>query len=250
MKKLFLTICFLSVFCRTLNAFSNTEKSPTIELHLDNPDWISEVEHLTPDILDSLKAEGFDFSAKDSKGNTLFYYVLTKNPHPELIQKLLNDGVDVNLPAANGLLPLNVATSKANEIQLQVLMLKTMGVDIYASRIKDSLEQNIFNEMNNMLALAKTLLKAGADVNKQSPLGTPLMNASTNAWNIDIVKLLIDSGADLNALDKNGRTALFYAALAGNTEIIDTLLQAGADPNIKDDFGKTYSDILRLQKKD
>lgn len=244
MKNLFLV---LLLSCFALNGLAEQKNVSTVEVNLAEPNWISEAEHLTLDSLDSLKAESFDFSQPDARGNTLFYYVLTKNPQPNLIRKLIEYGANVNLPAKNGILPLNIITSKANEIQLQVLMMQTMGLDIHDPKIKDSLEESIFQQMSAMTDVAKILIEAGADINKKSPLGTPLMNAATNAWNLDIVKLLINSGADVNALDSLGRTALFYAALAGNNEIIDTLIKAGADPNIKDSSGKTFSDVLKVE---
>lgn len=242
MKRLFLVL-----FCFLLSAPANAVEK-NVELQIENTDWKTIAQEMNETSLDSLQKEGFDFRALDSKKNPLFYYVLTSNPNYILIKKLIEYGVDVNQPSANNILPLNVITSKANEIQLQILTMQTMGLDIHNPKIKDAFEEKIFEEMSAMLAISQLLINAGADVNKKSSLGTPLMNAATNAWNIDILKLFIDSGADLNAVDATGRTALFYAALAGNTDIIDVLLKAGANPDIKDQSGKTYKDVLKTEK--
>lgn len=242
MKKL-----FLALFCFLLSSPANAVEK-NVELQFKNTDWETLAQEMNISSLDSLKQEGFDFKALDDKKNSLFYYVLTSNPKYILVKKLIEYGADVNQPSANNILPLNVITSKANEIQLQILTMQTVGIDIYNAKIKDAFEEKIYEEMSSMLAISRLLIDAGADINKESSLGTPLMNAATNSWNIDILKLFIDSGADVNATDNTGRTALFYAALAGNTDIIDALLKAGANPDIKDKDGKTYLDVLKTEK--
>ena len=198
------------------------------------------------DGIETLKQQNFDFNTKDSEGNPALYYLLTLNPDLKVAQKAIEYGADVNMPAKNGMIPLNIATSKANELQLQIMMMKTMGLDVENPEIQDKLKANLFREMSRMRELAQMLIDAGADVNRESTLGTPLMNAATNAWNAEIVQLLIDADADLNKTDKNGRTALFYAASGGNDDIVALLIDAGADTSIKDKEGKLYLDIDKV----
>ncbi|MBR2299807.1 MAG: ankyrin repeat domain-containing protein [Alphaproteobacteria bacterium] len=197
--------------------------------------------------VEKLHDEGFDFNKKDAKGNTVLYYALSRNLSADVAKKIIEYGADVNEPAANGMLPLNVATSKANEMQLQVLMMKTMGLDMANPKIEAELEKNIFHEMRRMTELAAVLIDAGADVNKESVLGTPLMNAVTNRWNEEIIDLLLKYGADVNAQDKNGRTALFYAFSSGNDDLVSLLIQAGANTELKDKDGKTYMELERTE---
>lgn len=59
---------------------------------------------------------------------------------------------------------------------------------------------------------AKSLLKAGADINRPTPDGvTPLMNAIDNN-NYAVANLLLDAGADPHLFDWWGRTALYLTA--------------------------------------
>jgi uncharacterized protein len=59
---------------------------------------------------------------------------------------------------------------------------------------------------------AKSLLKAGADINRPTPDGvTPLMNAIDNN-NYAVANLLLDVGADPHLFDWWGRTALYLTA--------------------------------------
>lgn len=235
MKQKIFLILFSFLFSFELSA-----QEAFTEAQLQEDNWLQQAQNLKPADLIELKKHNFDFTALDDFQNPLLYYILTKNPDPELVSQLIEFGADVNQPAANGMLPLNVTTSKAHELQLQMMMFQSLGLDLGRPEIRETIEYNIFLEMSRMTAIAEILIKAGADVNRLSQLGTPLMNAASNAWNIDIVKLLIDAGANINQTDQNGRTALFYAASGGNDEIIDILLKAGADPTIKDADGKTF----------
>jgi len=205
------------------------------------------VSNWTLDDVEKFYKENGNFNTKDEKGNSILYYALSRNLSLDVIKKIISYGADVNMPAANKMLPINVVTSKANELQLQVLMMKTMGLDMNNPKVEEELEKNVFYEMNRMTELAAVLIDAGADVNKESILGTPLMNAATNRWNIEIINLLLKYGADVNKQDKDGRTALFYAFSSGNDDIVTRLIQAGADTEIKDKDGKTYMELERTE---
>ncbi len=203
------------------------------------------VRHWTLDDVDILRKADFNFNSKDEQGNPVLYYALSQNPNVNVIKKIIEYGADVNEPAQNGMLPLNVCTSKANEIQLKLMMMKTMGLDMSDPDVEEELEKKVFFEMSKMTELAAFLIDNGADVNKESPLGTPLMNAVTNKWNMDIIALLLKYGAKVNKQDAKGRTALFYAFSSGNDDIVTLLIKAGANTEITDKNGQTYLEIDR-----
>lgn len=245
-------VLVLLLICGSLPTYAASNEEENIEIPTPDSASISnsELEQImaTADeqAIENLKEQGFDFNSKDNLNNPALYYALTRNHNIDVIKKVIAYGADVNMPAANGMLPLNIATSRANELQLQIMMMKTMGLDVNNPEIQEKLKENLFHEMNKAIDIAQILIDNGADVNKVSPLGTPLMNAATNAWNLEIVELLIKAGADVNAQDKDGKTALFYAASSGNDDIVMSLLKAGADPDIKDASGKTYLEIERI----
>ncbi|MGI9256467.1 MAG: ankyrin repeat domain-containing protein [Salinispira sp.] len=76
-------------------------------------------------------------------------------------------------------------------------------------------------------------LSAGIDINARDENGTtPLMAASGNTQNPDVITVLINVGADINARDENGSTPLMAAARNNqNPDVITTLINAGADIN-------------------
>lgn len=121
----------------------------------------------------------------------------------ETVRALLDEGIDVDAPQADG------ATALA-----------------WAVHWDD-------------LATAGLLLAAGADANAANDLGvTPLMLASQNG-SVPMVELLVQAGADPNAARPGGGTALMMAARAGDATVLRRLLAAGADVDAATRSGHT-----------
>lgn len=246
-KYIFAVLASLCSFHVLAQEPPSAEPAQNVETNFTNDDLKQIVAHLSVEDVEEYKKNGFDFNQKDSHGNTPLYYALTQNENLDVAKRMIEFGADVNEPFANGIIPLNVATSKAHELQLQILMMETFGLNLQDEEVQKTLEAKVYGEMERMFQMAEMLITAGADINKQSSLGTPLMNAVTNAWNVDIVELLVKSGADLNKTDENGRTALFYAYASGNTDIVDALIKSGADVTLKDIDGKLYNEVEILK---
>ena len=89
------------------------------------------------------------------------------------------------------------------------------------------------------LATAGLLLNAGADVNAANDLGvTPLMLASQNG-SVPMVELLVQAGADPNAARPAGGTALMMAARSGDATVLRRLIAAGGDIDAATSSGHT-----------
>lgn len=192
---------------------------------------------------DELIDKGLDVNSRDANGDTMLFYTLSHNKDLFMSRKLIDAGADVNAPSTNGMTPLLVATSKANELQLQKMMLATMKIDADPKEVEEKVQEQIKFEMNRAIAMTQMLIEQGADVNQETPMGTPLMNAATSDWNLDIMELLIEAGANINQQDKDGRTALFYAFKFNSDEAVTFLIKSGADVSIKDKNGLTYLEI-------
>ena len=73
------------------------------------------------------------------------------------------------------------------------------------------------------VALAKTIINYGADVNETTNRGmTPLMFAARYN-NVEITNLLLEKGAKLDVKDNNGFTALDHAKASNSNAIVTTL---------------------------
>ena len=196
--------------------------------------------------LQKLIDAGLDVNSRDADGNTILFYMLTHYSSLDMAKTLIDAGADVNLPSANGLTPLLVATALASELQLSQQPVTA------ENNLNAEIQQANFNEQQKFLLkrsqeLLQLLIANGADVNQETPRGTPLMSAATSDLNAPLVKTLIKADANVNQQDRFGRTALFYAAAFGCDTISTMLLKAGADIRIKDNDGHGY---MELEKQD
>jgi serine/threonine-protein phosphatase 6 regulatory ankyrin repeat subunit A len=184
--------------------------------------------------------QGLDVNSLDKDGYTMLYYVLKNNKDLKMAKKLIEAGADVNLPSSNGMTPLLIATSKANELQLKKINISDDENSVQKEIREAIINEKIEEEIERSVSILKMLIEAGADVNQETPYGTPLMSASISDLNNKMVEILIKEGAKIDQQDKNGRTALFYAQIFDSQEIIGILIKNGADVSIKDKNGKTY----------
>lgn len=199
--------------------------------------------------LEKMTAEGLDVNMRDSHNRPLFYFALTSARVPQVLRFLADNGADLNTPIPpNGETPLIYAVTAADRIQAEaarVFIEELSPRD--REKMADDFKKAAAKEMKYAVETVRLLIDLGADINQETPLGTPLMKAATNAWNSEVVAILLEAGADVNQEDQNGRTALFYAEAYGNSDISMQLIAAGADVYHTDVNGKTY---IEAEKKD
>ena len=177
---------------------------------------------------------GLDLTARTTDGKS-----------SKVLKILADNGADLDAPvAATGETPLIYVVSTAERIQDEVKLMyeQKLTMERWQEK-KDNLERNAALEMIRATKTLKLLIDLGADINLETPFGTPLMKAAANPWNEEIVKILIEAGADVNQPDQSGRTALFYAEAYGCTDITMQLIAAGSDVYHQDVNGKTYLEI-------
>lgn len=129
----------------------------------------------------------------------------------EMAQRLITKGgADVGLRNDQGVMPLHIAA--------------TMGAK----------------------EVAGVLIGAGADLEAQSDVGTPLY-ISAYYRHADFVRLLLEAGANVDARSSNaGDTALFGSVRTGDIAIVRLLLRHGAWINATDRSGATPVDKAAL----
>jgi ankyrin repeat protein len=121
----------------------------------------------------------------------------------ELVQTILNKGVDVNDRDESGRTYLMIAALKGDA------------------------------------EIVRGLINKGADVNAKTNTGATALMRSAAKGHEEIVKLLLSKGAKLNLTDENGNSALSEAILIGRTDIIKLLIDVRADVNLRDGNGCT-----------
>jgi uncharacterized protein len=78
----------------------------------------------------------------------------------------------------------------------------------------------------NDVKVARTLIKAGADVNAKDASEQSAFLIAASEGYLDLLELILDSGADVDSLDSYRGTALIRAAERGHADIVGRLLQS------------------------
>ena len=131
----------------------------------------------------------------------------TQSGNIDIVKTLIRFGADVDLPIEGHLTPLMLAVDQ------------------------NSLMSTCKGSMDTKMAIAKSLIQAGADVNRTDQYRkTALMRIAYSGCE-QMGTLLIEAGADVNKTDMYGTTALLIAARGGNLNMAQVLIEAGADVN-------------------
>jgi len=131
----------------------------------------------------------------------------------QMVDQILQKGIDVNFQYKNGDTPLHIAAKYRTPWVLE------------------------------------HLLKKGANVHAVNGSGYVPMDYQIGLEHSTGVRLLLEYGADVNATTKYSNTPLHLACKNGDFQTVITLVQFGADPNITDRDGKTPVYNLELNSK-
>ncbi|CDK30244.1 Ankyrin repeats containing protein [Candidatus Babela massiliensis] len=222
------------------------------------------------DVVRMLIAQGTDVHHQDYKGNNALNYVLkagnlsirellllnnvqhnvdsifteVRLGNSELIKKLLDQGLDVNLQ--NNLQDtLLMQAIKSDSKEIFNLLLKA-GADINIKNNRSKTAFCIALETSNRFEYVKTLLKLGIDINSaiDNSGRTPLMIAIERN-DEDLIKLLLrHKDIDIDVIDNNGKSALAYTlnanmSFAAKLKIVNLLLGKKPNLNIQDLWGQS-----------
>jgi ankyrin repeat protein len=178
-----------------------------------------------------------DVNAKESwYGQTALMWAAAEN-HPAVVQALIENGANVDAQSA---------------VLTPVKRQGGAGLQAWHTTFpRGGMTALLFAARQGVLDAVRTLIAAGADVNRADPDGiSPLIMAIINA-HYDVAALLVEKGADVNRPDSIGQTPL-YAAVDMHTlewrfnrappkssgtldsvDIVRLLLARGADPNAR-----------------
>jgi len=182
------------------------------------------------DVAKLLVERGADVNAKEAWRDQTALIWAVDNNFPELTQFLIDSGADVGARASAN----DWDSQITAEPRAQYRPVGGLTVLLYAAR-------------SGCTRCVRSLLAAGADIDKPTPEGmTPLMIAIDNQA-YDTARLLLDEGANPNVWDWYGRTALYVAVDMGSfrgrashptassettaTDVVRKLLDAGVNPN-------------------
>jgi serine/threonine protein kinase/ankyrin repeat protein/formylglycine-generating enzyme required for sulfatase activity len=186
----------------------------------------------TPQIAERLIEAGADVNAADYLGQTPLEWAAKYAP-PEIVAMLIKAGADVDAESRYGTVLL-AATTKLQEHGVEnAKLLIDAGADVNAGQITTPLAGAV--QVGNV-EMIRLLINKGAAVNdEKNPAihwaGTP-----------EVAKVLLDAGADVKSRNRNGETALHRPLgpwHGPDAATLKLLVEAGADVNAKSNSGST-----------
>jgi ankyrin repeat protein len=177
-------------------------------------------------IVRALLAAAADVNARDEVGCTAFEIAVNCGCSLELVELLIASGANACIDDVNGRINLMAKAAELSNTKLLDTLL-AVGYDVNTRGGVGGMTPLMCVSINGSLDGIRTLLRVGADVNRQS-IGRHKFAITVAAEcdsGIQIINALIDAGADVNA-QHAGITAL---ALTEDKEVGIALIEAGAN---------------------
>jgi predicted metal-dependent hydrolase len=185
------------------------------QLFIDNPE----------EALGDIETSNQQAEAMFTAGTSVFSILAMMTLNTDVLQAVLDSGVDINKSNSLGVTPLMFA-ARYNSPEI-ITFLLSKGADVNArSYVQDMNALEIAASLNPNPDMVKALVEGGADINKPAMGGdTPLILAARLNPNIEVPARLAELGADKEAYHRpSGQTA--YA-------IVRNRLDAGTPPLIE-----------------
>ena len=171
------------------------------------------------------------------------------------MQKLLDQGVDVNARGEGGMTVLCWALLRNSKSGFLFLLEHGANPNVEGDGPNlmgvPGFSVMTYAAMNEDIWWLQTVLAHGGNPNFVSSLerATPIFPAINAGLpvspRIEHVRLLIKAGANLEARNCLGETPAVYAAYTKDFQIVYELLKAGADPKSRDQVGSTIASLIQ-----
>lgn len=192
------------------------------------------------------------FRASHKTEITLFEALKQPGEHP-IVEKLISDGVDVNLVDPQfGMTPLQWAAKNSTPSSVRLLLNAGADPNKRYHRDFDLSRANLrqptvidFAAWSEQGASEKVAMLLGAGA---SATGAALVGMCW-AGDAALMQSLIQAGADLlDAADGEGKTCLHIAAEHGDQKLVSELLEIGADPNAATKYKLRPLDVAMINQ--
>lgn len=194
-------------------------------------------------LIDEFIEAGADINTLDERGNSALLTAISGYPFDfELIDYLLNNGANSNMPGSEALAYYSTLPMFDTKV-VEKLISKGANVNAKIGSAGDPLLNKIAKTGN--VDFVKLLIKNGAKINEKNNQGeTALISALTVLSDSeDMIETLIKSGADINTIDSTGRNPILIAVQTDSLYRTEMLIKAGADLTATYEDGKTIKDF-------
>jgi ankyrin repeat protein len=173
------------------------------------------------ELINQIIDNGVDINESDSVSNsTPLYFACAKN-NKEVFDLLINKNVDVNKLSKSNVSPLDIAINCNNKYFVTTLIRLGANVNYINDFKSNCLTRACYNKNNEII---KILVQAGAKFTNRDKLFSNFLLKAIDDNNIDVAIHLINGGINLDARDDYDNNILMLACVNGNQELIEILL--------------------------
>ncbi|PCD34539.1 hypothetical protein FGRA07_08857 [Fusarium graminearum] len=186
---------------------------------------------ISSDLAKRLLKNGFISDSPDSIDMTEALVWTVERNQIELLQELISQGANVNLPAKDGWNCLNLAADTANHEILQVLL--NNGADVAGINGNYGLTALHWAADIGDSQAVEILISHGSNVDAQSTIGSYPLHLAANNGCVKTILALLEADASIQCLDHKGFSPLHEACRRGHDDAVQLLIERGADISIK-----------------
>ena len=159
------------------------------------------------------------------------------------VEKLLNDGANIEETDEYGWTPLTMAAGKSYFDVLELLIEKGADINVCRQFSDEPLGEAVKSGDKKM---ALFLLDHGADINaNKGGLAYTALHTAIEHNRKELIKILLERDADIELQEDNGKSPLMLACEDGKTEYAEILIKNGADINAHgNDFDYRWTPLI------
>lgn len=160
------------------------------------------------------------------------------NPDPQVLQVIIDFGIDVNAVNEDGYTALILTTLKDSEYPLINLVKKGADIDFLIAKTQST--AIIFAAQHQKARAIRTLVSLGADISHRNCIGSDVLLHVIERRLEDLAFELIKRRAPINRIYEQGATLLHIATQCGLIRLTNYLLDQDLDPYLIGPKGLTY----------
>jgi ankyrin repeat protein len=177
------------------------------------------------DVVEELIKLGADANIIGNSGQTVISYIKDE----ELLKKMIDIGMDVNIKDEHGNTALIVAIKNKDIEFAKYLIEKGADIKLCNDDGRSAICVAIENELNDFAF--EMIEQSGGIESDIASNKKSFLHVAVIFGNIEFIKELLDKGININIKDAHGENALMYAIRGGAIEIAEFLIERGINVN-------------------